>query len=362
MPIKRLPPHPNLDHLKHQAKDLLRSHASRTPEVCQRIREFHPRFRKATDADIGMAQFVLSDAQLAIAREYGFASWARLRSHLGHPNGDLHLPKHERIKDADFRRAVDMLDGGDVNGLRSHLRLHPDLVHRRVLFEGDNYFTNPTLLEFVAENPTRRGRLPSNIVDVARVILDAGGEKDDSSKNSTLALVSSSSIARECKSQIPLIELLCERGADPNVGRYDALSYGEFAAAEALIRLGADIDLPTAAATGRIDVVRAALPVSDGEERQRALGFAAQHGHADIVLLLLDAGEDPNRFSPVGGHSHATPLHQAAGAGKLDCVRLLVERGARTDIADILFGATPLGWAEFGGHSEIAEFLRARPE
>jgi hypothetical protein len=35
----------------------------------------------------------------------------------------------------------------------------------------------------------------------------------------------------------------------------------------------------------------------------------------EIVRLLLDAGEDPNRYNPVGGHSHTTPLHQAAGGG-----------------------------------------------
>ena len=359
MPTKRLPPHPDLDHLKHQAKDLLRSHAASSPSAYQRIREFHPRFRKATDAEIGAARFTLSDAQVAIAREYGFASWARLRSQLVDPDrSDLNLPKHERIEEADFRRAVDLLDAGDVDGLRSHLRLHPDLVHRHVSFEGDNYFTNPTLLEFIAENPTRHGRLPSNIVDIARVILDAGGDKDEAGKNAALALVSSSSVARECGVQIPLIEMLCQRGADPNAGRYDALYYGEFAAMQALIRLGAGIDLPTAAAMGRIDNVRATLPDSTSEDRQRALGLAAQHGQAEIIGLLLDAGADPNRFSPVGGHSHATPLHQAAIAGKPDCVRLLVERGARTDIADILFGATPLGWAEYGGQTEVADLLR----
>ena len=34
-----------------------------------------------------------------------------------------------------------------------------------------------------------------------------------------------------------------------------------------------------------------------------------------IVRMLLDAGEDPNRYNPVGAHSHSTPLHQAAVGG-----------------------------------------------
>jgi hypothetical protein len=57
-------------------------------------------------------------------------------------------------------------------------------VHQHVLFEGGNYFRSPTLLEFVAENPVRHGRLPSNIVAVTRVVLEAG--PDISERNETL--------------------------------------------------------------------------------------------------------------------------------------------------------------------------------
>src|SRR5689334_15188121 len=108
MPAKRLPPHPNLDHLKHQAKDLLKSHALREPAAAQRIREFHPRFRTATDAEIFNSHLRLSDAQLAIAREYGFPSWPRLKRHIEKPSlaDNLTLPHHERIEDRRFRRAV----------------------------------------------------------------------------------------------------------------------------------------------------------------------------------------------------------------------------------------------------------------
>lgn len=48
MPVKPLPSHPNLDHLKYQAKDLLTDHAARTPAAAQRLREFHPRWTGAT--------------------------------------------------------------------------------------------------------------------------------------------------------------------------------------------------------------------------------------------------------------------------------------------------------------------------
>ncbi len=120
MPVRRLPINPNLAHLKYQAKDLLKGHTARTPGAAQRMREFHPRFAGATDAEIFNAQLKLSDAQLAIAREYGFPSWARLKAHIEEPtlSDQLHLPHHERIEDATFRRAVELLDAGNVTGLR----------------------------------------------------------------------------------------------------------------------------------------------------------------------------------------------------------------------------------------------------
>ncbi len=268
------------------------------------------------------------------------------------------VPYHERIEDPAFRRAVDLLDAGDTDGLRDHLVTHPGLIGQRVKFDEGTYFSNPCLLEFAAENPIRRGRLPENIVEGTKVILDAGGRADRASVNYTLALVGSGRVPRECGVQIPLIDLLCDYGADPARGLAAALTHGEFAAVDAMIRRGAPIDLLVAAATGRTDAARQQIGTADGGTRHRALALAAQHGHADIVRMLLDAGEDPNRFNPPGFQDHSTPLHQAALAGHGEVVRLLVERGARLDIEDTIFQGTPQGWAEHGGHSELAAHLR----
>jgi hypothetical protein len=360
MPVRRLPSNPNLDHLKYQAKDLLKEHTAHTPEVAQRIREFHPRFGRATDAEIFDAQLSLSDAQLAIAREYGFPSWARLKAHIEKQtlSDPLNLPHHERIEDATFRRAVELLDAGDVAGLRAHLNQHPDLVHQHVAFEGGNYFRNPTLLEFVAENPVRHGTLPNNIVAVAKVILDAGVEQ--SALDETLMLVSTGSVPRECGVQLPLIDLLCDHGADPDSAIHAAALHGEFEAVNGLIGRGARIDLPVAAALGRVEDARRLLSAASSEDRHLALTLAADFGHVEIVRLLLDAGEDPNRYNPVGGHSHTTPLHQAAGRGHDEVVRLLVERGARLDLRDILWRATPADWARHAGRTEIEAYLRRK--
>ena len=138
MPVRRLPSNPDLDHLKYQAKDLLKEHAARNAGAAQRLREFHPRFGRSTDAEIFEASLRLSDAQLTIARESGFPSWARLKRHIEKPTltDRLDLPHHERIEDPVFRRAVDLIDAGDVVGLRAWLSQHPTLVHQHVNFEG----------------------------------------------------------------------------------------------------------------------------------------------------------------------------------------------------------------------------------
>jgi hypothetical protein len=263
MPVRQLPSKPDLNHLRHQAKDLLRGHADHDSMAAQLIREFHPRFRSATDAEIFLATFKLSDAQVTIAREHGFQSWVRLKLHIERPtlSGQISLPHHERIENAAFRLAVDLLDAGDVAGLRSHLKQHPRLVHEHFAFEGGNYFRNPTLLEFVAENPVRHGSLPANIVEIAKVILDAGAER--SAVEETLMLVATGSVARECRVQRDLIDLLCDRGADPNCALRMTALHGELDALDALLARGARIDLPVAAALGS----RRLLPSATSVER-----------------------------------------------------------------------------------------------
>jgi Ankyrin repeats (3 copies)/Ankyrin repeats (many copies) len=363
MPVKPLSPNPNLDHLRYQAKDLLKAYAAREPGAAQRIREFHPRFNGAIDAEIFDAQLKLSDAQLAIAREHGFPSWTRLKRRIEKPTAadDLNLPYRDRIEDVTFRRAVDLLDAGDATALRAHLIEHPNLVHQHVHFEGGNYFRNPTLLEFVAENPIRNGTVPANIVQVAEVILDAGAKQNPSALNETLGLVCSGRVPRESGVQLSLIDLLCDHGADPNLAMSPALAHGEFEAVNALIRRGARINLTVAAGLGNIEDARRLLASAGGDDRHQALALASQFGHAEIVRLLLDAGEDPNRYNPVGFHSHSTPLHQAALAGHEEIVRLLIERGgAHLDVVDTLWQGTPAGWAKHAGRTEIEQYLLAR--
>jgi ankyrin repeat protein len=164
------------------------------------------------------------------------------------------------------------------------------------------------------------------------------------------------------RAEVPLINLLCDSGAETDGALQAAAAHGEFEAARALIALGARVTLPIAAALGKLDDAVRLLPRADERDRHLALALAAQFGHVEIVRLLLDAGEDPDRYNAPGGHSHSTPLHQAAFAGHEAVVRLLVERGARLDLKDVLWHGTPAGWARYAGRTQLAEYLERQYE
>ena len=71
MPTRNLPNDPSLEHLKKQAKTLLKQVQANDPGALALAAEFHP---------AGVDN--LAGAQLVVARQYGFASWARLVHHL----------------------------------------------------------------------------------------------------------------------------------------------------------------------------------------------------------------------------------------------------------------------------------------
>jgi hypothetical protein len=79
---RQLPSRPNLDQLKHQARDLLNAHRAGDEEALRRIRESHPRLARLAESDVRSARFTLSGAQLVIAREYGFVSWPQLKEYV----------------------------------------------------------------------------------------------------------------------------------------------------------------------------------------------------------------------------------------------------------------------------------------
>ena len=76
MPSRPLPNDPSLENLKNHAKRLRKSARVGDVEALALVREFHPHAAET------LKNFRLADAQLVVARMYGFPSWARLKQHL----------------------------------------------------------------------------------------------------------------------------------------------------------------------------------------------------------------------------------------------------------------------------------------
>lgn len=95
---RALHPHPNLEVLKKQAKEILKAHkladgsresGVRTAYSCQTLRSLH-RFAGRPDSEILEADIKLTDVQHALASQYGFESWQKLKQHVA--SGEPTIP------------------------------------------------------------------------------------------------------------------------------------------------------------------------------------------------------------------------------------------------------------------------------
>ena len=334
-----------------QAHQLLEGHRAGAAEAIEIFHQSHPRFldpvvtwlpRPISNDEIRDTVLTIDDARLAVARGYSFRDWEALTTL--------------------FTEAA--TEGSPVRAFESAAE---------AVITGDRVALG-TLLHYVGANGVEgyRQLSPPNAVAIARMLLDAGAEPDAlagmyGGQCATLSMLVSSSPPADAGVQVPLLHVLMDYGADLNGAGAStswvsplltALVFGFRDAALALAARGARVtELEAAAGLGRAADCAAMLATATPLSRHRALALAAQLGHTDVVRLLLDAGEDPNRFNPDGYHSHATPLHQAALAGHLPVVEALVDRGARLDIKAGFWRGTPLGWAQHAGQTAVSDYL-----
>jgi ankyrin repeat protein len=86
---------------------------------------------------------------------------------------------------------------------------------------------------------------------------------------------------------------------------------------------------------------------------------AVDHGQAEGVRLIVDLGVDVNGIVPGTGLDRAA-LHNAAGWGGLEMVKLLLELGADPDLRDPTYHARPIGWAYHNRQREVVDYLLPR--
>lgn len=126
--VATLPARPHLDHLKKQAKDLLKAQRAGDRRWYGALRSYLPRLAGADDDGVLAAELTLHDAQHVIARQYGFDNWAALREAVetGDP-GDpappppptkkFAIPRLDRLDDR-MRRHLEGLGFSTVGGYR----------------------------------------------------------------------------------------------------------------------------------------------------------------------------------------------------------------------------------------------------
>ncbi len=294
-----LPASPDLMQQRKRAKELLKAVRAGDEEAIARLRYGHPRLADATEAEVRAAR--LHDAQWAIAREYGFASWIKLKRHIDEVTGAHRRPYRLFETDLDYYRGRagglrSVLQTGERNALRLVRQFHPR-------------YANANDAEIEAASITQED---------AELIQSREHGFDSWEALATAVEALKSDPSRE-----------------PFRLAFDAIEAKDDA--KLAMRLKQHPSLAKAS----------------GTNGNQLLHFAVNHDNAKLVILLLETGADPDAANDKG----STPLTQAAYRGKADTIELLLAVGASVDAEAYGDGGTPLAFALFWGHREASEKL-----
>jgi ankyrin repeat protein len=334
-----LPARPDLDQLRHQAKDLLAAAKNGDTDAAERIRAVSERL-------------VLASAQLAVVREYGFASWTKLKAE---------VERRELLNQRDVRR------------LRALLAEDPTLATAELQHFCDhrggvaplNYMA---MLRF----DSRRLGLPRDLPGtgaMTKALLDAGATVDGEPADRETPLITAASYG-----DAEVARVLIEAGADLEATAASdaggvpggtpllhAAVFGMTDVVDLLLASGAQVDsLEMAAAVGDVDgwpLARSSL-----QSRIGALVFAADHQRLGVIDQLIDAGTPIDAEDAEWGRQ---ALRVAAQHGRPASVKHLLARGADPNVHDTEHHRTALEWAapehrylDGPGHTQVEALLR----
>jgi hypothetical protein len=298
---RELPAKPNLEHLKKQAKFLLEAFQEGDATAADAFRSLH---LSSTEGSPNLA-----DAQHAIAREYGFASWTKLKEHVD--SVTLARKPAERLSAA--------VRASDANEVARALEDHPELKEQ-INGPMANVEAGVTPLLAAVQRADR---------DTIDVLLRAGADINARSH----WWCGGRSVLDECAPEL----------------------------AEALMERGALLDAHAAARLGMLErlreLVEADLAVVGrrGENGQMPLHFASTVAIAEYLLergAEIDACDLQHESTPA---QHMLRVTQARHypRDRQDIARYLVSCGCHTDI----LMATALGDLEL-----VRRHIEADPE
>ncbi|MDQ6635722.1 MAG: ankyrin repeat domain-containing protein [Gemmatimonadota bacterium] len=359
-PASPLPARPSLEQLRKQAKQLLRQY--RTGDRAAVARVHAQRVR----ADHRVA---LADAQLVLARELGFASWARLKHHVEAVQRPADYD--EPVWGRDTWPFLVAVYQGDETAVREMLVRDPLLARAEYAYLQPLHYA------------VRGGR-----ASMVRLLLDAGADPlaegwsgrfgAEARDDTPLARARD----REQQEIVALLETAAAHPLPAKPERTAALTpqraledemmkichRGEIAAAEEMMRRHpgiAQAGLYEAVHQDHPELVR--LLLANGARAATPWRWACWYTPLMHSLryptpryataqLLLDHGVSPNETNGMG----MTALHILAAEGTTAAATWLLDRGADLHTHDREFESAPLAWAARAGRADMVELLLSR--
>lgn len=347
--MRALPARPDLDQLRHQARDLLRAAQAGDPDATERIGAVSDRL-------------ILAAAQLVIARDHGFPSWARLKAEVDRRAQDLAqrvdafleasirdwtgsaarmLAASPELEEAGFGPAVVL---GDVDRVREELSRDPAAATRPDPRTGWTPLHAACATRWYQLDPARA----DGLVAIVRLLLDAGADLDvrppgprGGPSQWTPLRCAVAGMGGE-----PVIRLVLEHGAVPQDHDFYLASFAPDPprCMRALLDHTPDVAATVDAAfsgpisTGDVESCRLLLEAGADPRRYRedppcGVVYAAARDGAPVAMveLLIAHGADPNAPGPDG----RSPYRLALARGAADVAAALRRAGADDDATDL---------------------------
>ena len=286
--------HPDLEQLKRQAKELLHGFSLGEPGA---VAEVNAHYRAADPS-----KFALHEAQLVIARSYGFDSWIKLKAY---------------VDGVTVKRLADAIRDGDLAKVHAMLRTRPELADLTMSY-GDEH--RPIHFAVMSRSP-----------EIVRLLMRHGANARHGihpHRDATAAWT----IAKE-RGYDDIVAIIEEEEQKRQPGEPDrepdVIPFGDEAARAAV-------------ATGDLAWLRARHAAGSLTNQVRwddggLLTVAVQNNQMETLLLLLDCGFDPDERVSSGegdwvAYSQGYPLWHCAALGRYEMAEVLLRRGASPNV------------------------------
>ena len=292
VPTRRMRQHPDLEQLKRQAKELLQAFVAGEATA---VAEVNAHYRAPDPSN-----FALHDAQLVVARSYGFEGWPKLKAY---------------VDGVTVKRLAEAIRAGHLARVRAMLRARPEIVdltmsygdeHRPIHFAVMKRSPEMVRLLMLHGADARQGIHPHRDATAAWTLASERGYQE------IVAIIEEEERRRGQVKSEPTAELIGDEAAR------------------------------TAVASGDMEWLRARQAEGTFVNPVRwdgggLLTVAVRHNRPEMLTALLDFGFDPDERVSIGegdwvAWSQGYPLWCCAALGRREMAEILLQRGANPNV------------------------------